>query len=299
MRGYPVKRSTSRYPTLLATVFITVMLLVLPFFGGSGPSPLSSSANAALDGSFLAAAPVAAVHLPESLEADPALLMNGPISISLAAAVPAVAIADTEHLAQKPVPPPPPPVVVSAASKASGTAERRAAAVATGGGCPGAIGGSAGGAPGATSGGGVAGTSNGDIAGFAAQYNAVRVANCLTPVPFGNFRYDSCMEQRLFWIAEDPSPDPASAWGHDGTPRSDGLAAVGCDGNLAGGSGMAAAGAADRWWASTSHRASLYRPSVGGSMAHVCINFAMTHGDGVLPDEADNFTRAAARWVSC
>ena len=274
------------------------MLLVLPFFGGSGPSPLSSSASAALDGSFLAAAPVAAVHLPEALGADPSLLMNVPVTVSLAAAVPAAATtADTEHLAQKPVPPPPPPVV-STASKASGTEARRAAAAASGG-CPGAIGGSAGGAPSAVSGGGVVGTTNGDIAGFAAQFNAVRVANCLTPVPFGNFRYDSCMEQRLFWIAEDPSADPASAWGHDGTPRSDGLAAAGCDGNLAGGNGMSAAGAADRWWTSTAHRTSLYRPSVAGSMARVCINFAMTHGDGVLPDEPDNFTRAAARWVSC
>ena len=282
--------------SVLATVFITVMLLVLPFFGGSGPSPLSTSANAALDGNFSAAAPVGAVHLPESLDADTSLLLNNPVTVVTASAT--TAGADTEHLAQKPVPPPPPPPVVSSASKASGTEARRAAAAATGG-CPGAIGGTAGGAPSAVSAGGVAGTTNGDIAAFAAQFNAVRVANCLTPVPIGNFRYDSCMEQRLFWIAEDPSPDPSSAWGHTGTPRSDGLAAVGCDGNLAGGSGMTGAAAADRWWASTSHRTSLYRPTVAGSMANVCINFAMTHGDGALPDEPDNFTRAAARWVGC
>lgn len=282
---------------VLATVFITVLILVLPFFGGSGPSPLSTSANAALDGSFVAAAPVAVVHLPQALDADTSLLLNTPVIVvaaSTSTAADTETSADTEHLAQKPVPPPPPPV--SASSKASGTEARRAAAAASGG-CPGAIGGQAGGAPSATSAGGVGGTT--DLASFAAQYNAVRVANCLTPVPFGNFHYDSCMEQRLFWIAEDPSPDPSSAWGHTGSVRSDGLPAVGCDGNLAGGSGMTGAGAADRWWASTSHRASLYRPTVTGSTAHVCINFAMTHGDGALGAEPYTFTRAAARWVGC
>lgn len=288
-------RFSRHYPALLATVFITTMILVLPFFGGSGPSPLSTSASAALDSSFSLAAPVAAVHLPESVDADTSLLLNNPVTVVTASGTTG---ADTEHMAQKPVPPPVAPTAVSGPGKANGTAARRAAAAATGG-CPGAIGGGAGGAPSAVSAGGVAGTTNGDIAGFAAQFNAVRVANCLTPVPFGNFIYDSCMEQRLFWIAEDPSPDPSSAWGHTGAVRSDGLATVGCDGNLAGGSGMSGAAAADRWWASASHRASLYRPNVAGSMDRVCIKFAMTHGDGVLPDEPDNFTRAAARWVSC
>ncbi|MER3393814.1 MAG: hypothetical protein RIA38_02480 [Microcella pacifica] len=163
--------------------------------------------------------------------------------------------------------------------------------------CPAAIGGSAGGAPGATSAGGVAGTTSSDLASFAARYNEIRVANCLPPVPFGNIRYDSCMEQRLFWMAEDPSTDPMSAWGHIGSQRSDGVPSVGCDGNLAGGSGNTGATVADKWWASSGHRASLYKPGNTGSMAGTCILFAMTHGG--VPNEPYSFTRAAARWVNC
>ncbi|MER3388781.1 MAG: hypothetical protein RJQ01_01990, partial [Microcella sp.] len=86
--------------------------------------------------------------------------------------------------------------------------------------CPAAVGGSTGGAPGTTSSGGVAGTTSSDLATFAARFNQIRVANCLPPVPFANIRYDSCMEQRLFWMAEDPSTDPMSAWGHIGSQRS-------------------------------------------------------------------------------
>ena len=163
--------------------------------------------------------------------------------------------------------------------------------------CPAAIGGSTGGAPGTTSAGGVAGTTSSDLASFATRYNQIRVANCLPPVPFGNIRYDSCMEQRLFWMAEDPSTDPMSAWGHIGSQRSDGVPSVGCDGNLAGGSGNTGATVADKWWASSGHRASLYKPGNTGSMAGTCILFAMTHGG--VPNEPYSFTRAAARWVSC
>jgi uncharacterized protein YkwD len=163
--------------------------------------------------------------------------------------------------------------------------------------CPTAISGSTAGAPSAVSELGVAGTTSEDLASFAARYNQIRVANCLPPVPFGNIRYDSCMEQRLFWMAEDPSTDPMSAWGHIGSQRSDGVPSVGCDGNLAGGSGNTGATVADKWWASSGHRASLYKPGNTGSMAGTCILFAMTHGG--VPNEPYSFTRAAARWVSC
>lgn len=52
--------------------------------------------------------------------------------------------------------------------------------------------------------------------------------------------------------------------------RSDGVPTDGCDGNLAGGSG-----------------------NTGG----VCILFAMTHGG--VPNEPYEFSRAAARWITC
>lgn len=163
--------------------------------------------------------------------------------------------------------------------------------------CAGMPGGSTPGAPSRTSAGGVAGTTSADLASFAQRFNEIRVANCLPPVPFSNIRYDACMEDRLFWMAEDPSTDPMSAWGHMGSVRSDGVPSVGCDGNLAGGSNNSGATVAQKWWDSSGHRASLYKPTYTGSTAGVCILFAMTHGG--VPNEPYSFTRAAARWVNC
>ena len=163
--------------------------------------------------------------------------------------------------------------------------------------CPAAISGSTPGAPSRTSPLGVAGTTSGDLQSFAERFNAIRVANCLPPVPFANIRYDSCMEDRLFWMAEDPSTDPSSAWGHIGSERSDGVPSVGCDGNLAGGSNNSGATVAQKWWDSSGHRTSLYKPTYTGSTSGVCILFAMTHGG--VPNEPYSFTRAAARWVTC
>lgn len=163
--------------------------------------------------------------------------------------------------------------------------------------CAGMPGGSTAGAPSRTSKGGVAGTTSADLAQFAQRYNEIRVANCLPPIPMSNIRYDSCMEDRLFWMAEDPSTDPMSAWGHVGSQRSDGVPSVGCDGNLAGGSNNSGATVAQKWWDSSGHRTSLYKPTYTGSTAGVCILFAMTHGG--VPNEPYSFTRAAARWVTC
>ncbi|RZT57422.1 hypothetical protein EV140_2540 [Microcella alkaliphila] len=164
--------------------------------------------------------------------------------------------------------------------------------------CPSAIRGSTPKAPGIVSPGGVTGTTSTDLQSFATRMNQIRVANCLPPIPFRNVRYDACMERRLFWMAEDPSTNPMSAWGHRGqAKRSDGAPDVGCDGNLSGGSGNTGATAAEKWWASTGHRASLYRPGTKGSMESTCILFAMTHGG--VPNEPYSFTRAAARWVRC
>jgi hypothetical protein len=143
----------------------------------------------------------------------------------------------------------------------------------------------------------IGGTSTADLRAFATRYNEIRVTHCLQPIPAGNFRYDECMEDRLEWMAADPSDDPASAWGHAGSVRSDGVPGVGCDGNLAGGAANTGATVAQKWWESLPHRASLYRPTDSGPLDGVCIAFAMTHGG--LPDEPTSFTRAAARWTDC
>jgi hypothetical protein len=142
---------------------------------------------------------------------------------------------------------------------------------------------------------GVGGTTSADLEQFARAYNAIRVANCLPPIALENFHFDACMQARLFWMAEDPSTDPTSAWGHVGSVRSDGVASTGCDGNLAGGKSNTPAIVAQKWWDSLPHRATLYRPddAIGG----VCIYFAMTHGG--VPNEDYDFVRAAARWDQC
>lgn len=281
----------------LIAVFTAVMTLVLPFVGGSGPS---------LFGNASSAGAVQQTGLPIFATAPTATTASQGAEVSLAYLNESVREAglverakeltrDSEHLAQKPVPKP--VVVVSPADRASGTAARRAAVVAAGGSCPGPVGGATNGAPGVTSSGGVAGTTSADLASFAVTYNAIRVANCLQPVPMSHFRYDSCMETRLFWMAEDPSTDPLSAWGHMGSVRSDGVPSRGCDGNLAGGYGNTGATVAQKWWNSTAHRNSLYKPTYTGSTAGVCIYFAMTHGG--IPDEPYAFTRAAAKWGGC
>lgn len=281
----------------LGAVFTTVMVLVLPFVGGGGPSfltPATASTVAVASTVSVSRAPAvpAALFAADSTNVaitaaietvDPVAAAEAPLNV------------DTEHLAQKPVPKPLPPV--TAAGRASGTEQRRAALAEQGLSCPGNVGGGVGGAPGRVSGGGVQGTTTDDLASFAATYNSIRVANCLHPVPMSNFRYDSCMEDRLFWMAEDPSEDPASAWGHVGSVRSDGVPSYGCDGNLAGGSGNTGATVAQKWWNSGAHRNSLYRPSVTGPVGGVCIYFAMTHGG--VPNEPYSFTRAAARWGGC
>ncbi len=61
--------------------------------------------------------------------------------------------------------------------------------------------------------------------------------------------------------------------------------------------GNTGATVAQKWWNSSSHRKSLYRPSYAGGMGGVCIYFAMTHGG--VPNESYSFTRAAARWGGC
>ncbi len=103
-------------------------------------------------------------------------------------------------------------------------------------------------------------------------------------------------------MADDPSTNPLSAWGHTSTAvRSDGVPIVGCDGDLAGGTGYSGASVASAWWNSADHRSSLYEPNYSGNVAGVCIAFAISHG-GVnvpAPNEPSSFTRAAAYWYGC
>ena len=301
VRGYRVRRSA-----ILATVVTTALVLVLPFVGGSGPSPFAAPTTAYSLSAI--AGPVASTTRTSTVIVDAetaSALLSQPVAAVQVASTAPVTV-DSEHLAQKPVPP---PAAVSTGGAASGTAARRAAALASGRGCPGNVGGGFAGAPGAVSSGGVAGTTSADLASFAAQYNSLRVANCLSPVPTANFRYDSCMEQRLFWMAQDPSSDPGNTWGHAGVHSlapdangvfySDAVPSVGCDGNLAGGSGNSGATMATKWWESPAHQKSLYKPTYSGAMGGICIYFAMTHGDGNLGAELYSFTRAAARWSGC
>ncbi|MHA6667251.1 hypothetical protein ACX3O0_00120 [Homoserinimonas sp. A447] len=280
---------------LLVALFTAVITLVLPFVGGSGPSLVEETPAYAAQ----VAGPMFATDASAAAQIATTTLETGASETPQTAAEREAMLAtDSEHLAQKPVPKPIPKPVLNKSDRASGTAARRAAAEAAGFTCPGNIGGSTAGAPGVSAGGGmITGTTSGDLASFASQYNAIRVANCLQPVPMSNIRYDSCLEARLIWMAEDPSTDPSSAWGHIGSSRSDGVPSVGCDGNLAGGSGDSGASAASKWWNSTSHRNSLYKPSYAGATSGVCIYFAMTHGG--VPNEAYSFSRAAARWGGC
>lgn len=278
----------------LATVFATVLVVVLPFVGGGGPG---LTVSAVADSGF-ATPPLASISAVAAPVAAPRVAIATTTRIDEGALVAQAAetakalTQDWEHLAQKPVPKPVPIPVVS--SNGSYSPEGRRAQLAEAGqSCPGDAGGGVGGAPGISSDGAV-GTTSDDLASFAYQYNAIRVANCLDPIPYGNFYYDSCMEARLFWMAGSPSPDPLDAWGHMGSVRIDGVPSTGCDGNLAGGSGNTGATVAQKWWNSSSHRASLYRP--GSGVGGVCIAFAMTHG-GI--DEPYSFTRAAARWTGC
>jgi hypothetical protein len=284
---------------ILGTVFALVLMLVMPFVGGAGPSFLDPArAAAASDATPIAASDVVTTATVSSDAAAAAAAVDVHAASMITVPQSAPAIPDTEHAAQKPVPK---PVVVTedeAASPGGGATTRRQALAAAGQSCPGSAGGG-GSAPGISDSlgqGMITGTTTSDIQSFSATYNAIRAQNCLPSVNPGNFIYDPCMEDRLFWIAEDPSEDPNSAWGHSGTPRSDGVPARGCDGNLAGGSGNSGATVAQKWWDSTAHRLSLYRPSVN-STAGVCIYFAMVHGG--IPNEPSSFTRAAARWGGC
>ena len=307
--GVQVKRHSAS----LVAALTAVVTLALPFVGGIGPSSADGLAAATTQTQRLAAVSSTGVASAVSnAYAVPTFGVHKTISIPVAQ--------DFEHLAQKPVTAPvtvkKPATVRGSAShttkssasaprttspaksttKSSTTTTRKTTATVTR--CPSPIGGSTGGAPGASyDGGAITGTTSADLASFGAKYNSIRVAHCLPPVPMNHIRYDRCMETRLVWMAEDPSTDPMSAWGHMGSQRSDGVPSRGCDGNLAGGSGNTGATVAQKWWDSTSHRLSLYKPSNTGSMAGVCIYFAMTHGG--IPNESHGFTRAAARWGGC
>jgi hypothetical protein len=141
---------------------------------------------------------------------------------------------------------------------------------------------------------GVSRTAAEDLQSFAYAYNAIRAEHCLPLFPVESFRFDDCIEARLVWIAEDPSADPLSAWGHRGSVRSDGVPDVGCDSNLAGGTDNTGAIVAQRWWDSVPHREALYAPDM--DVSGLCVRFAMTHGG---PDDPASLARAGAGLGSC
>ncbi|MGV8852687.1 MAG: hypothetical protein ACOH1M_09005 [Rhodoglobus sp.] len=286
-----------RVPFLTAA-FTVVLVGVVPFVGGGGPGLTDiATANSAARSPLFASTATGPIEQSPTAVAIASNIRVTEASMTATRAAEAKALTiDSEHLAQKAVPKPPPPVVVVAKSSngRASVAQIRATYAAAGQSCPGNVGGGVPGAPSRSSSQGVPGTTSGDLSSFAYAYNSIRVANCLQPIPLSNFRYDSCMEERLFWMAESPSSNPLDAWGHMGSTRADGVPSRGCDGNLAGGSGNSGATVASKWWSSGAHRASLYRPGAG--TGGVCIAFAMTHG-GI--DEPYSFTRAAARWTGC
>ncbi len=284
------------------TLLTTLTLVSLPFLGGDGPSPFSleNSSSKTLNVEQFAAAAIPQKAQPTATEED--FKTNNPSPIIVLKNNTQNTV-DTEHVAQKAVPEPTPTITSSGGQAGSNhtftptqnqTTNTTPAVT-----CSSSIGGG-GTAPGVTDTlgqGMITGTTSNDIQTFSAQFNAIRAANCLPQIPVNNFRYDACMEQRLFWMAEDPSTDPSSAWGHIGSVRSDGVPSRGCDGNLAGGSGNTGTIVAQKWWDSLPHRLSLYRPSYTSSTSNVCIYFAMSHGG--IPNEPSTFTRAAAIWGSC
>lgn len=278
--------------SLLTTALTVVLVGVIPFAGGGGPGftdiataqsevrsqPFGSTSTELV---MQRTSAVVTTSTEESLAAE---RVTGGTARSV----------DSDRPAPKAVSKPKPIVVTVPGGGSVSIVAIRAAYAAAGQACPSDVGGSVAGAPSRTSPLGVAGTTSSDLVSFAYAYNTIRVANCLQPFPLSNFRSDSCMEDRLFWMAESPSSDPLDGWGHNGTRRSDGVPTRGCDGNLAGGTNDTGATAASKWWTSSAHRASLYRP--GASIAGACIVVAITHG-GI--DEPYSFTRAAARWMWC
>ena len=308
---------------VFTTVFAAVLGLLLPSVGSSGPersaSPSSPSSTATVFASAIVMPGSASVWAPTAVGMSTSGVATNDVTAANAAASPtastaaapatgaAAATVDSTVQAGNPVrnSVPAPAVAAQTVAVAKPVPAPAAPAAPAAPVCPSSTGGG-GSAPGFSES-GIGGTTSADIYSFSAALNAIRVANCLQPVPAANFRYDSCMEQRLFWMAEDPSTNPGNTWGHTGVKSlapdangvyySDAVAAKGCDGNLAGGSGNTGATVAQKWWDSLPHRASLYRPTVTGSMAGVCIYFAMTHGG--VPNESPGFTRAAARWGGC
>lgn len=277
---------------LLALVFTTTLMLVLPLVGGGGlglQAPVSENSGSS-------------VPLSTSITGPQSSVVDRTIAFTVTAAPPSApgtadgvvdGVVDAAASAPVPIGFSTDDFAVSSAVDADAQLQTAPGVILIGptDGCPTAGAVTVRTAPSKTSSGGVAGTTQTDLATFAAHYNANRVANCLPPI--ATFVYDSCMEARLFWMAESPSSDPLDAWGHVGSTRVDGVASVGCDGNLAGGSGNTGATVAQKWWTSAAHRASLYRP--GSSVTGVCIALAMTHGGTGDPYA---FTRAAARWMT-
>lgn len=198
----------------LATVFSTAVIVALPFVGGPRrthrPRRRGSIGCRGTHARFGHRCRTVSVRRPGRAALQRKL---GRIIEARIVAESKSLTSDWEHLAQKPVPKPLPPV--DAAGAASGPTNAALRSRRRDSPAPDSAR-AARAAPGAVSALGVPGTTSDDLASFAYQYNAIRAENCLEPVSY--FVYDSCMEARLFWMAESPSPDPMDALGSHRAP---------------------------------------------------------------------------------
>lgn len=285
---------TLKHSLFLATVVVAGAVIALPYVSGGG-TPASSVATTSTASAAATIVSGSPVNASKDAADDVAAITDATIS-EIPATVQSVVQSD-DTVGEVDVVGPQNRVKAGADGQGMVTREKSGSSS-----CASAATGTPNSAPGITSKGGVPGTTSDDLATFARAYDQIRIEHCLQPIPLGNIKYNSCLEQRLFWMAEDPSPNPASAWGHTGTAkRSDGVPIVGCDGDIAGGMNDTGDVVAQAWWTSIDHRDTLYEPAFTGNLSHVCIGFAMTHGGISVPgpNEPYAFTRAAAIWVSC
>ncbi len=114
-------QTLKRY-TFLATVFTTLLVVILPFMGGGGPSLSSAFASSSSTAILPGTTASLASNVPGSVPVQPATVVSR-VVLEAGVAVPlkprfASTTVDVEHVAQKPVPKPLPPVT------ATGTGER-------------------------------------------------------------------------------------------------------------------------------------------------------------------------------
>ncbi|MET0991789.1 MAG: hypothetical protein ABWX66_05285, partial [Lacisediminihabitans sp.] len=101
----------------LTTLLTAVLVVLLPFIGGGGPSIGAASAALPETGRPLFAAAIVQTDAGQRPSTDVAAAPTERSLASQQAATAKVLAVDTEHLAQKPVPIPPPPAPPAATGK--------------------------------------------------------------------------------------------------------------------------------------------------------------------------------------